>query len=410
MPEHTVLVTGATGFIGGRLVERLALGTGYSVRAVVRRFSGPGLARLARLPVELVLADVLDAEAMAVAAQGCTLVVHCAYGNSGYEDQRRETTVAGTENVLKAARQAGVRKVIHLSTAVVHGRASQLPVVDESAPFVKARDLYTITKIEAEQLVWQYHHAYKLPVVVLRPTLVYGPYARMWTERIVKEVRSGAILVNDGSGVANLIYIDNLVDAIRLSMDSDGADGQALILVDDDYPTWRQVYERYAGLIPDAPSLQSLPADEIERLRRAGEPAALSKWVVTPLLMLPRMIRVSLRSPEIKASIREVPWLKFVAKRLSRRTKDWLKGERKTSAPAAPNVRAAAPRGVQLPSPDMVELYASQSRFSNEQAKRVLGYRQRIAFDEAIDLTAAWLRYQRLIPCSTSETAARHPG
>jgi nucleoside-diphosphate-sugar epimerase len=397
MGDRTVLVTGATGFVGGRLIERLVLGTDYCVTAMVRRFSGAGLARLARMPVKLVQADLLDVDSVTRAAQNCNLVIHCAYGNSGYEDQRRDTTVIGTENVLKAARQAGVRKVIHLSTATVHGRAPGLPVVDEATPFVNAGDVYGASKIEAEKIVWRYHRDHGLPVVVLRPGLVYGPYGRMWATRIVKDIQSGATLVNGGSGIANLIYIDNLVDAILLSMDKDDGNGHAFLLADDDYPTWRQVYHRYAGLMESHPPLRDMTVDEIEKARHAGQPGALRKWVVTPALMFPTMVRVSLRSPEIESMIQETPWLRFVAKRLPRQTKDRIKGERKgRQIASSPN--GASANSAQLPSQDMVELYASQSRFSNEKVKKILGHRQRIAFDEAIDLTGAWLRYQRLIP------------
>ena len=80
MAYSNVLITGATGFLGSRLAERLALGTDYSVTAVVHRLSGPGLARLARIPVKLVLADVLDLESIVTAAENCDIIVHLAYG------------------------------------------------------------------------------------------------------------------------------------------------------------------------------------------------------------------------------------------------------------------------------------------------------------------------------------------
>jgi nucleoside-diphosphate-sugar epimerase len=396
MGNETVLVTGATGFVGGRLVERLVLGTDCRVKAMVHRFSGPGLARSARLPVRFVLADLLDLESLIEAAEGCDVIVHCAYGSSGSKSQRRETTVAGTENVLKAALQTGVRKVIHLSSSAVHGRDPKSPVIDESAPFTKDRDVYTVSKIEAEKIVWQYHREHGLPVVVFRPTLIYGPYGRMWTVRIVEEIQSGATLVNGGSGAANLIYVDNLIDAISLAMNKDSGDGEAFTLVDDERLTWYDVYKSYADMMGSHPPLQSLSAEEIEAMKKANEPSVFKSWVLTPLLMVPEMVRCSLRSPEIQDRMEEIPWMAFATKLVPRHIKDRIKGKDESRGTAP----ADTPRSshIRLPGRDMVELYASHSRFSNEKVKKVLGYRQRIPFDEAMILTRSWLRYQRLIP------------
>ena len=96
MANKTILVTGGTGFVGNRLTERLVLGTDYSVTALIHRFSGPGLTRLARLPVNLVKADLLDEESLLRAAENCHIIIHLAYGNTGDEDTRvpGQTTAA----------------------------------------------------------------------------------------------------------------------------------------------------------------------------------------------------------------------------------------------------------------------------------------------------------------------------
>ncbi len=99
MPNKRVLITGATGFVGCRLAERLALGSDYQVRALIHRFSGPGLARLCRLPVTLVNADILDPAAVLEAADGCSTIIHLAYGRAGTKDQRREIGVVCTNFV-----------------------------------------------------------------------------------------------------------------------------------------------------------------------------------------------------------------------------------------------------------------------------------------------------------------------
>jgi len=395
MSDKTVLITGATGFVGNRLVERLVLGSDYKTRAMVRRFSGPGLARLARLPTQLVLGDILDPNSLTEAAKGCDVVVHCAYGNSGSGSQRRESTVSGTENVLKAALQAGVRKVIYLSSSAVHGRDPKIPLVDEAAPFKNDRDVYSESKIEAEKLVWRYHREHGLPVVVFRPTLIYGPYGRTWTVRIVKEIQSGAILTNGGSGAANLVYVDNLVDAILLGMEKDAGDGEAFILVDDEQLTWQDVYKNYAEMLDAHPPLHDMSAEEIEAMHKAAEPGVLKQWIVAPLLLVPEMMGYSLRSPEMRGKMRRMPWAKFLARLVPRNVKDWVKGESKSQGQARGDGTPSSQ--MRLPSPEMIELYASQSRFTNEKVKRVLDYTQRISFAEAMNLTRSWLQYQRLI-------------
>jgi nucleoside-diphosphate-sugar epimerase len=395
MNKRTVLVTGATGFVGSRLVERLVLGTDDRVKAMVRRFSGPGLARLARLPVKLVLADLLDLDALTEAARDCDIIVHCAYGRGGDAKHQKEVTVSGTVNVLQAALRANVRKVIYLSSSAVHGRDPKIPVVDESAPFGNDRDVYSVSKIEAENVVWRYHRERGLPVVVFRPTLVYGPYGRMWTVRIAKEIQAGAaILVDGGSGAANLIYIDNLIDALMLAMDRDAGDGEAFVLVDDERLTWKDVYESYADMMQDPPPLQRL--EEVEATMRANEQDGLSKRVVAPLLIIPAMVKYSFCSPEFRTQVKQVPWLRSMIKRLPEHFKDQLKGVGKNQSDAPAD--SVPSNLVRLPGKEMIELYASQSYFSNEKVKRVLGYAQQITFDEAMDLTESWLRYQRLIP------------
>jgi len=269
-------------------------------------------------------------------------------------------------------------------------------MIDESAPFTKDRDVYTVSKIEAEKIVWQYHREHGLPVVVFRPTLIYGPYGRMWTVRIVEEIQSGAILVNGGSGTANLIYVDNLIDAILLAMGKDSGDGEAFNLVDDEHPTWQDVYKSYADMMSSHPPLRSLSAEEIEAMRKASKASALESWVLNPVLLVPEIVKCPLQSPEIKNKMEKIPWIEFLTKLVPRHIKDRIKGEGERDGTAPADTTQSS--RVRLPGKDMVELYASQSHFSNEKVKKVLGYTQRIPFDEAMNLTRSWLRYQRLIP------------
>lgn len=395
MESENVLITGASGFLGCRLAERLALGTKHRVTAMVHRFSGPGIARLARLPVKLVAADVRNLESLLKTAENCDIIIHLAYGSSGDEKTKREITVSGTENVLQAAMKRNVRKMIHFSTAAVHGSNPKALEVNESSPIEASRDVYIEGKIEAEKLVWKYHREHGLPVVVFRPPLIYGPYGFYWTTRIVQEIHSGAVLVDDGKGAANLIYVDNLIDAVFLAMEKDAGEGEAFIVVDDDRLTWRQVYEAYADKIGNHPPIRYMSEKEIEAARRGDYPNDLKSWVVSPFLLFPDAVKTCLQSPGMQKKMMDIPWLRMVKDRLPKKTVEKMKyGENPREVPIA---EISKPSYTLLPNKDLIELYSSHARFSNEKIKKTLGYEQRIPFSEAMDLTYTWLKYQRLV-------------
>ncbi|MBA2667053.1 MAG: NAD-dependent epimerase/dehydratase family protein, partial [Trueperaceae bacterium] len=199
-----VLVTGGTGFIGGRLVEKLVLEHGARVRVLTSNYAG--LSRVSRFDVEVVRGDVSVAGQVSEATKGCDVVFNCAYGSRGSEADRRRVTVDGTRAVLDAALAHGAR-VVHVSTMVVYGIgiAGEL---DERAPRRPSGVAYGDTKIEAEALALSYASERGLGVSVVQPTAVYGPFAPNWTVRVLESLRTGrVVLVDDGVGHANPVYV-----------------------------------------------------------------------------------------------------------------------------------------------------------------------------------------------------------
>ncbi|MBI3872023.1 MAG: SDR family NAD(P)-dependent oxidoreductase [candidate division Zixibacteria bacterium] len=178
-----VLVTGAAGFIGSHLVERL-LSEGAHVRAFLRYDSQNRLGRLTELPesdrarITIVRGDLKDPEAVRRAASGCEVVFHLgaliaipfSYQNP---TDYVQTNVVGTLHVLNACRDAGVRRLIQTSTSEVYGTARQVPIT-LSHPR-QAQSPYAASKIAADALAESYARAYDLPVVILRPFNTYGP-------------------------------------------------------------------------------------------------------------------------------------------------------------------------------------------------------------------------------------------
>jgi predicted dehydrogenase/nucleoside-diphosphate-sugar epimerase len=242
-----VLVTGGTGFIGGRLAEKLVLEQGARVRVVVRDLARA--CRLARLDVEIVPGDVTDAAAVERATAGCAVVFHCAYGNRGGEEEQRATNVAGTEAVVRAARRAGVERLVHVSTIAVYGPTADGDL-DESSPRQPPADLYAATKAEAEDLVLAAHRRHGLPAAVVQPAVVYGPFGLAWTRHPLTELAAGRLaLPNGGAGLCNPVYVDDVADALLLAATVAEAPGEVFLIAGEEPVTWKAFYAAYERML-----------------------------------------------------------------------------------------------------------------------------------------------------------------
>jgi nucleoside-diphosphate-sugar epimerase len=241
-----ILITGANGFIGARLAERLADEEGARVRGLVRDAS-----RISHHVFEPAIGDVVDADAVRRAVDGCDIVVHCAAMQGGRSriNEYRRVNVQGTLNLLRAAKDAGASRFIHISTINAHGIP---PPRDANAdsPLVFAGDFYSISKAEGERAARQFARENNFPLVVIRPGCTYGPRSQAWTLTPLRRVQRGApVLIGSGDGICNAVYIDNLIDLILLAMKEDAAIGQAFIGAEGRGVTWREFYGAYARML-----------------------------------------------------------------------------------------------------------------------------------------------------------------
>ncbi len=243
--DDVCLVTGATGFIGSHLAERL-VGEGYQVRCLVRPTSDTSLLR--GLDVELAVGDLTDSRLLARAVEDCRYVFHCGAMVSDWATPREvsRVNVEGTRNLLTASAGASVRRVVHFSSTDVYGYPGGLEI-DETYTATGFRNWYAHTKLAAESEVRRAAATHDLDTVILRPSTVYGPRSREVVLEIARAIRNGnMVLIDNGQAIAGLCFVGNLVDAAVLAMRHDGAPGHAFNATDGLDVTWRQLADGIA--------------------------------------------------------------------------------------------------------------------------------------------------------------------
>jgi nucleoside-diphosphate-sugar epimerase len=265
------LLTGASGFIGGRLAARMAA-QGRAVRCLAR--AGSDVSALEALGLPVARGDLGDPPSLHAAVAGCEAVVHCAaiVSDWGTVAEIRAANVAGTSNLLDAASRAGVRRFVHLSTTDVYGHPATLAVDERREPAAFA-NWYAQTKREAEQLVRRAAGS-GIETVVLRPATVYGPGSKDVIGEIAKAIRGGhMLLIARGRSIAGLCFVENVVDAVLLAVDEPRAAGHVFNVSDElEVSWWRFTADLAAGLgcRPPRLSLPYAPAAALARLLESG--------------------------------------------------------------------------------------------------------------------------------------------
>jgi nucleoside-diphosphate-sugar epimerase len=331
-----VLVTGATGFLGQRLVRHL-LSRGDHVACLVRPGSNVDILRalaadgLARL--ELVTGTLGRIESAARAVEGCDVVYHLASSPAGATAVLFMDNVIGTRQLIDVVSRSSVGRFVLVSSIAVYGTAHVAAgsVLDEECgldPEPHRRDPYSYSKVVQEEVAWEASKEGRLPLVVVRPGVIYGPGRDPLTNRV--GLRLGNVLFRMG-GRQKLPYtfVDNCAEAIALAGTTPGIEGRAFNVVDDELPTGRELIQRYRK--------------EVKRIRVVP----VARVAIGPLSGLC----------------------------------EWY--YRKS--------------GGQLPA--ILTRYKSQAQWkplhhSNARAKALLGWAPRVRFAEGLDQTFAWLRQQ----------------
>jgi nucleoside-diphosphate-sugar epimerase len=253
-----VLVTGATGFIGRRLTQRL-IELGVELRALALPSDA--------IPIEwgekvqVCRGDVADRSTVIPAMRDAGTVFHLAavVGDWGSLAKYERVTVRGTEHVLGEAAREGAR-VLLASSVVVYGDAIGRVVCEEDRPFGRALGPYSRCKQEQERIAARLEANESLRVTIVRPTNVFGPGSKAWVDLVVDQLLEGApTLVGDGEQVAGLTYVDNVVDLMVAAAGNAAAVGRTYNANDDHRVSWKRYFGELATLV-GAPPPKAVPA------------------------------------------------------------------------------------------------------------------------------------------------------
>ncbi|MEA1959593.1 MAG: NAD-dependent epimerase/dehydratase family protein [Chloroflexota bacterium] len=240
----TVLITGSTGLLGGHLVERMTE-SGYGVRALARQTSD--ISHLKTTGAEIVFGDVEDYDSLVSAAKGKGVIIHAAarvLPGWGEWPDFEHCIINGTENILNASIEAGVKRFVYVSSGTVVGEAAlgDTPA-DESAPYLDVEltreAYYDCAKAKAEQIVLDYHKQGKISAVVVRPCMVYGPRCRLLTDRIYRYVKMFPVLPGNAMAKTALVHVHDVVDCIMLAATSEKSGGQIYNISPEGVVTYR---------------------------------------------------------------------------------------------------------------------------------------------------------------------------
>lgn len=295
--SQTVLVTGADGFIGSHLTEALVR-AGYKVRAFVLYNSFNSWGWLDRCApevngkFEVFAGDIRDPHGVRTAMQGCDAVLHLAaliaipYSYHS-PDTYVDTNIKGTLNIVQAARELGLSKVIHTSTSEVYGTARFVPITEEHP--LQGQSPYSASKIGADQIALSFHAAFGTPVTIIRPFNTYGPRqsARAVIPTIITQIANGKRELKLGAlhPTRDFNFVADTVAGFLAALKSDRGVGEVInlgsnyeISIGDTARTIAEVMGADIQVLSDAQRLRP-EKSEVDRLWASNAKAAeLLTW------------------------------------------------------------------------------------------------------------------------------------
>lgn len=351
----TIGVLGASGFIGHRTVEILHR-QGHQVRPIGR--SPGGFKDFADSGLDCRIANALDQRALQRAVAGCDILVHSILGSPGL-------IRASAVPAYRAAQAVGVRRLIFLSSMCVHSQAPAPGTTEESVLSDRQLFPYNTAKIYAERQLLKLRSRGRVEVVIFRPGIVFGPRSRWITNLADDLLKGSAYLINQGSGVCNTVYVDNLVQAMTLAMTVPEADGQAFFVGELELVTWAKFFGSIATAL-------GIP---FEQIHSARVPGFERSW-----------------QQQLKAKLWDSVLAQTLLAQVSEEMKQGIKqGMFWKSSRTSPPLDPAVSKAKVSVTAEMAALQQCEFKLPLDKAQQILGYQPRVSFPQAMDDCIEWL-------------------
>lgn len=356
--KRKYFIIGSTGFVGSRLVERLFLKYSIKPYCLVRNYSS--MVRISRFPVNIVHGDLLNTERFKEQIKDCDIYVFSAHGKEKEKNVNWRIDTEGLEKVLKIAVENRIKHFIYLSTSAIYEKKYENGIIDESINVISTEKDYAGGKIQGENLCLKYSKDYNLPVTILRPTIVYGPYAPSFTVYPAELIKNDAVSdFGNFRGTCNLIYIDDLVDVIIHCMENKKAIGEAFIISHGELIRWIDFFNEFSKAIKG----QILEKQPVIKFYVKAIPLRIIKETVKLILKI---------SPDFTKKVYHT------IKKHGTGNWSWIKGNDTSSID--------------------IRFFQKDIIFKVDKMKKQLKFEPAYSFEKGFGVTREWLKHHNYIP------------
>ncbi|GAB4334158.1 MAG: NAD-dependent epimerase/dehydratase family protein [Calditrichia bacterium] len=253
MSKMKIAIFGASGFVGSTLVERLYFEKKYDFVPIIHSYGNA--ARLARFPISLKQVDVLNADAVKEALQGCGAVVNCIKAGAG-------PMIKGLKNIFEGCKANKVQKYIHLSSLAIYGDDPAPDSVTEAGQPNPGNNAYAAMKLRQDEMVFKFHNE-GTPSIILCPSNIAGPYSPFVFGATKKLLDNKIVLVDEGQYPTNMVHVENLVEAIICALEAEKGWGERYFINEPEPMSWKEFYTRLSGLLGLEVEFRSFSREEV---------------------------------------------------------------------------------------------------------------------------------------------------